>query len=144
MTTLTARPHLLVIWRACLVLAALVLAFASSLVLGVGSGAWWVASCALAAGFLCCWLLYLPARLRRLSLTLGSNNLVVSSGAITRSVRTVPLGSVQFVRVKSSPLHSLLGLRTLEAVCAGGRAEMPGLAPEEAERVAAELTAGSG
>ena len=131
--TLSARPHLLVIWRACLVFATLVLATLTSLALRPGTTFWWVATLILSAGFLFCYLFYLPARQRGLSLTLKEGNLVLVSGVFSLTTRTVPLGSVQYLRVKSSPLHKWLNLRTLEVVCAGGRVVMPGLDAEEAE-----------
>ena len=133
--TFAARPHLLWVWRACLVFAALILAFASSIVLHPGSGLWWAVSCALAAAFFCCYLFYLPARQRGLSLTLDEENLVVRSGVLSTAVRTVPLRSVQYVRRKSSPLHRRLNLCALEVVCAGGRVTMPGLSEADAEMV---------
>ena len=134
-TTLSARPHLLVIWRSCLVFAALLLAFAISLALRPGSALWWVASCILVAAFLGCYLFYLSARRRALSLTLDKENLVHRSGVLGTAVRTVPFASVQFVRVRTSPLHKWLGLCTLEVVCAGGRIVMPGLSESEAKGV---------
>lgn len=142
--TLSARPHLLVIWRACLVFAALVLAFATSIALRPGSALWWVASCSVAATFLGGYLFYLPARLRGLSLTLEAKSLAMRSGVFSLAARTVPLGSVQYVRLKSSPLHKRLGLCTLEIVCAGGRVEMPGLAKDEAKGLIAPIFAGRG
>jgi len=134
-TTLTARPHLLVIWRACLVFVALALAFAISLALRPGTTLWWVATAVLVAGFLCCYLFYLPARQRGLSLTINEGNLKLCSGVFSKATRTVPLDSVQYLRVKSSPLHNRLNLRTLEVVCAGGRVAMPGLSVSEAQEL---------
>ena len=134
-TTLKARPHQLVIWRACIVLAALLLAFGFSLALRPGSVVWWVATGVLVAVFLGCYLFYLPARLRGFSLTLGEDSLVVRSGVVNIATRTVPLGSVQFVRVKGSPLHKWLGICTIEVVSAGGRVSMPGVSPAEADGV---------
>ena len=134
-TTLTAHPSLLLVWRICLVLAALPLAFGSSLILSPGTALWWVATVVLVAGFLCCYLFYLPARLRGLSLAINQENMVLSSGVFSSAKRTVPFESVQYMRVRSSLLHQRLGLATLIVVCAGGRLAMPGLSESEAETV---------
>ena len=141
-TALNARPHLLVVWRVCLVFAALVLAFAASLALRPGSAFWWAVTGVLVAVFLCGYLFYLPARRRALSLALNDENLVLSSGVFSSAVRTVPLGSIQYLRLKSSPLHRRLNLRTLEVVCAGGRISMPGLSEDEAEGLIGAIFAG--
>jgi len=139
--TLSARSHLLWVWRACLVLAALATAFAYSLALRPGSALWWVATGVLVVTFLGCYLFYLPARLQGLSLILEEENLVLRSGVFSSAVRTVPMSSVQYARVKSSPLHRWLGLCTLEVVCAGGRAAMPGISGDEAQRLVSEIFA---
>jgi len=131
-----------VIWRVCLVFSALVLAFAISVALRPGTALWWVATGILVVGFLCCYLFYLPARQRGLSLTINGENLKLRSGVFSAATRTVPLDSVQYLRVKSSPLHNRLNLRTLEVVCAGGRAVMPGLAASEAEGLVDVVLAG--
>ena len=137
--SLTARPPLLRVWRALLVLAALPIAFLSALALRPGSALWWAITAVWVSGFVLCWLYYFPARLRGCSLTLGSEELVLCAGVFSHVRRRVPLGSIQYTKVYSSPLHKWCGLCTLAVFCAGGRAQMPGLTQEDAQRVLEEI-----
>jgi len=137
--TLSAQPRILAVWRIFLVLAALPIALFSSLFLRVGSPLWWAATCAWGVGFLFLYLFYLPAKRRGFSLEFCVDKLVLSAGVFSSVQRTIPFESIQYVRVRSSPIHRWLRLSTLVAVCAGGRIRMPGLGDGQAQRLAMSI-----
>ena len=139
MQMLTARSQTLRVWRAGLALAALPPSFLSSLIFRPGGAVWWVLTCTWVLGFLLCYLYYLPAMQRALCLTLREDKLTLTGGVFTRTQRTVPLSSIQYARIRATPLHRRLGLATLIVVCAGGRTAMPGLSKDEAEALLAEI-----
>jgi len=139
-TTLSTQPHILRVWRVVLVLALLPFSFFCSLILRPGSALWWVITALWAGGFLFCYLFYLPAKQRGLSLMLNDEKLVIIASVFSTVERIVPLESVQFVRVRSSLLHRRMGLAALVVVCAGGKVIMPGLNIAQARELALQLT----
>ncbi|MDR2909160.1 MAG: PH domain-containing protein [Oscillospiraceae bacterium] len=133
--TLTPQPRILTVWRASLVGAAFVPAFLSSLIFSPGEPGWWAASALWLTLFLLCYLWYLPSRFKRLSLAVEEDRFIQTGGVFLRISRTAPFGSVQFLRLSSSPIHRYFGLSSLIIVAPGGRILMPGLRAEEAERL---------
>ena len=137
--TLSARPRILQVWRVVLALASLPVSFLISLILRPGSALWWIATALWAGGFLFCYLFYLPAKQRGFSLTFSGEKLIITANVFSKVEQTVPFESVQFVRVRSSPLHKWAGLATLIVVCAGGKVTMPGLTIAQARELAAAI-----
>ena len=135
MAVLGAHARLLWVWRIFLTLAALPVAFLSSLFLRPLSPLWWAATGFWAVVFLFCFLIYLPIRQRAIFLVMNGESLILSEGVFSVIERTVPLENIQYIRVRSTPIHRWLGLSTLVVVSAGGRLEMPGLGRGEVDRL---------
>jgi len=129
------KRRILSVWRAMLILSAILPALLSSLFLRPGSGAWNLATGAWAALFLFFYLYYLPARLRRLSLKVEDGHLVLTSGVFNRAARRTPTQAVQHITLYASPLHRRWDLATLVISAPGGRMIMPGLGSDEAQRL---------
>lgn len=135
MAVLGAHTRLLWVWRILLTLAALPVAFLSSLFLRPLSPLWWAATCLWAGVFLFCFLVYLPIRQRAIFLVMNNESLILSEGVFSVVERCVPLANIQYIRVRSTPVHKWMGLSTLIVVSAGGRLEMPGLGRGEVDRL---------
>lgn len=133
--TLKPSLQLMVVWRALLVCATLVPAFLCSLLIRPGSGVWIGVTFVWVAAFLFCYLYYLPARFRRLSLEIKEDRFILSTGVFRQVTRTIPFESIQFLSLRSSPIHRYKKLCSLVIVAPGGRMQMPGLAQEEASRL---------
>jgi len=136
---LRAHPHTLGVWRAVLVLSALPLAFCASLLLRPGSAPWWIATCVWGAGFVFFYLFYLPAKQRRLCLELSEEKLVLRTGVFSNIRKTAPLARIQYVKIRSSPLHKWFGISTLVIVCAGGRITVPGLCESQTQTLVTSI-----
>ena len=132
---LRAHPNILRVWRAVLILAVLPLAFCASLFLRPGSALWWIATCIWGAGFVFFYLFYLPVKQRRLRLEILEDKLVLSAGVFSTIQRTAPIARIQYIQVRSSPIHKWFGLSTLVVVCAGGRITAPGLSESRVQEL---------
>ncbi|WP_327305296.1 PH domain-containing protein [Streptomyces sp. NBC_01298] len=71
-----------------------------------------------------------------------ADDLLISRGVMWREQTVVPYGRMQLVEVTSGPLERRFGLATvqLHTAAAATDATIPGLAPEEAERLRDRLT----
>ncbi|MGI6402850.1 MAG: PH domain-containing protein [Oscillospiraceae bacterium] len=133
--TLKPSPQIMGVWRSLLVCVTLVPAFVCSLMFRPGSRIWLILTLLWVAIFLFCYLYYLPARFRRLSLEIAEDRFVLSTGVFRQVVRTIAFENIQFLSLRSSPLHRYKKLCSLVMVAPGGRMQMPGLAEEEARRL---------
>lgn len=133
--TLTPRPQIISVWRSVLICAALPAAVACSLFLKPGTLLWGVCSGLWILPFLFFYIVYFPLRRRRLSLEVEKGQLVMRTGVFYSIVRTVPYESIQFVGLRTSPLHKRWQLASLVVVAPGGRLLMPGLDAQEAQRL---------
>nr|WSX50549.1 PH domain-containing protein [Streptomyces sp. NBC_00974] len=132
---LTLRRLLLVFWTG-------LFALVTALVLGLTAGPAWAAVGvvwlpALAWGW---WLLgrnWLSWRYAE-----RADDLLISRGVMWRGETVVPYGRMQLVEVASGPLERRFGLASLQlhTAAAATDAKIPGLAPEEAERLRDRLT----
>ncbi|WP_327254287.1 PH domain-containing protein [Streptomyces sp. NBC_01244] len=71
-----------------------------------------------------------------------ADDLLISRGVMWREQTVVPYGRMQLVEVTSGPLERRFGLASvqLHTAAAATDAKIPGLAPEEAERLRDRLT----
>ncbi|MFE4633787.1 PH domain-containing protein [Streptomyces sp. NPDC056773] len=132
---LTVRRLLLVLWMS-------LFAVVTALVLGMTAGPGWAAL----GGF---WLLVLAWGWGMLARNWRSwryaeraDDLLISRGVLWREQTVVPYGRMQLVEVTSGPLERRFGLASvqLHTAAAATDARIPGLAPEEAERLRDRLT----
>lgn len=140
--TLKPSPQLMGVWRTLLICVTLIPAFVCSLLLRPGSGLWMAVTSVWVAVFLFCYLFYLPVRFRRLSLEIEADRFVLSTGVFMRIARTIPFENIQFLSLRSSPLHRHQKLCSLVIIAPGGRMQMPGLDEEEARRLVRVFFAG--
>lgn len=133
--TLRPSPQIVEVWRALLVCVTLVPAFLCSLIFRPGSSVWMILTFLWVAIFLFCYLYYLPARFRSLTLEITDDCFTLSSGVFRRAVKTIAFQNIQFLSLRSSPLHRCKKLCSLVLVAPGGRMQMPGLKEEEARRL---------
>lgn len=85
---------------------------------------------ALAAAAMFAWI-----EARRLAYQLRERDLSFRSGVISRRVETIPFSRVQHVSVGRGAIERMLGLSTLTVSSAGPDIAVPGLAPDDAERI---------
>lgn len=132
---LTLRRLLLVLWMSFL-------AVVTAVVLGLAVGPRWAA----VGGF---WLLVLAwgwvllgRNWRSWRYAERADDLLISRGVIWRTQTVVPYGRMQLVEVTSGPLERRFGLASvqLHTAAAATDAKIPGLTPEEAERLRDRLT----
>lgn len=72
---------------------------------------------------------------RRLAYQLRDHDISYRSGAIGRRVATIPFARIQHVTVTRGPLERAMGLATLGVASAGPDLSIPGLTPDDAERI---------
>ncbi|MCB9686131.1 MAG: PH domain-containing protein [Alphaproteobacteria bacterium] len=80
---------------------------------------------------------------RALGWHLGPNELLVRRGVLVRQITAIPLSRIQHVDVRQGPLEQAFGLARLHVHTASGLGAdgtIPGLEPEDAERLRQELT----
>ncbi|MCX5405496.1 PH domain-containing protein [Streptomyces sp. NBC_00335] len=132
---LTLRRLLLVLWMSLFTVV-------TAVVLGMAAGPGWAA----AGGF---WLLVLAwgwvvlgRNWRSWRYAERADDLLISRGVLWREQTVVPYGRMQLVEVTSGPLERRFGLASvqLHTAAAASDARIPGLAPEEAERLRDRLT----
>ncbi|MFF4578313.1 PH domain-containing protein [Streptomyces sp. NPDC001389] len=132
---LSLRRLLLVVWTTLLVVA-------TALPLGLLAGAGWAA---LGGTWLLPlvwgWVL-LGRNWRSWRYAERADDLLISRGVLWREETVVPYGRMQLVEVTSGPLERRFGLASvqLHTAAAATDAKIPGLAPDEAERLRDRLT----
>ncbi len=91
------------------------------------------------------WLL-LTSRLRyrRLAFEVGERHLRIQHGVLVHHEKTIPIARLQHLDVDRGPFERLFGLASLAVYTAGGRTatfRIPGLSPERAEAIRADILA---
>ncbi|MFF4100200.1 PH domain-containing protein [Streptomyces sp. NPDC001903] len=132
---LRLRRLLLVVW-------AVPLTAGTALLLGLTAGPAWAALAAL-------WLVaavwgwvVLGRNWRSWRYAERADDLLISRGVLWRAQTVVPYGRMQLVEVTSGPLERRFGLASLQlhTAAAATDAKIPGLAPDEAQRLRDRLT----
>lgn len=136
------KPALLTVWRLLLLMWLLpptLVALALPLALGAPA---WAAVAVLPLGLLL-WLWWVVGRHQRSWRYLErADDLLISRGVLWRQLTVVPYGRMQLVEVTSGPLDRRFGLARLQLHTAAATtdATIPGLDPQEAERLRDRLT----
>lgn len=102
----------------------------------------WIPAGVLAALLL--WLVLLvPRQVRAMGYAERDDDLLIRKGILFRQLVVVPYGRMQFVDVEAGPLDRKLDIAKvqLHTAAASTDAVIPGLAPDEAERLRDRLTA---
>ncbi len=89
--------------------------------------AWWLFSASWIVAFLYFYIGYYPIKYRKLSYSINQTCLVVHCGVIYTRIKAMPLCSIQYVSVASTPLQQLFGLCSLVVYAAGSILRLPGL-----------------
>lgn len=87
--------------------------------------------------------LLVPRQVRAIGYAERDDDLLIRSGILFRELVVVPYGRMQFVDVTAGPLDRRLNIAKvqLHTASASTDAEIPGLTPDEAERLRDRLTA---
>ncbi|MFD6176633.1 MULTISPECIES: PH domain-containing protein [unclassified Isoptericola] len=87
--------------------------------------------------------LLVPRQVRAIGYAERADDLLIRKGIMFRSLVVVPYGRMQYVDVEAGPLDRKLGIAKvqLHTASAGTDADIPGLVPDEAERLRDRLTA---
>ncbi|MCA5893072.1 PH domain-containing protein [Isoptericola sp. NEAU-Y5] len=87
--------------------------------------------------------LLVPRQVRAIGYAERDDDLLIRKGILFRSLVVVPYGRMQYVDVEAGPLDRKLGIAKvqLHTASAGTDAVIPGLVPDEAERLRDRLTA---
>jgi membrane protein YdbS with pleckstrin-like domain len=87
--------------------------------------------------------LVVPRQVRALGYAERDDDLLIRRGILFRSLVVVPYGRMQYVDVEAGPLDRKLGIAKvqLHTASASTDASIPGLVPDEAERLRDRLTA---
>ncbi|WP_330331152.1 PH domain-containing protein [Streptomyces sp. NBC_00536] len=132
---LSLRRLLLVIWTG-------LFALGTGVLLGLLAGPAWAAFALVWVGLSAwCWVL-LGRNWRSWRYAERADDLLISRGVMWRQETVVPYGRMQLVEVTSGPLERRFGLASvqLHTAAATTDATIPGLVPEEAERLRDRLT----
>jgi membrane protein YdbS with pleckstrin-like domain len=120
-----------------------VVPFVAGAVLAVLLSPWlWIVAAAAAVVFL--WTAVLvPRQVRAIGYAERDDDLLIRRGLLFRSLVVVPYGRMQYVDVEAGPLDRKLGIAKvqLHTASASTDANIPGLVPEEAERLRDRLSA---
>ncbi|WP_277211305.1 PH domain-containing protein [Isoptericola croceus] len=86
--------------------------------------------------------LLVPRQVRAIGYAERDDDLLIRKGILFRQLVVVPYGRMQFVDVEAGPLDRKLGIAKvqLHTAAASTDAVIPGLAPDEAERLRDRLT----
>ncbi|MEU3722812.1 PH domain-containing protein [Streptomyces sp. NPDC031705] len=130
------RRLLLVVWTVPLTVA-------TGVSLGLAAGPGWAAFAAFWPGVLGWGWVLVGRNWRSWRYAERADDLLISRGVLWREETVVPYGRMQLVEVTSGPLERRFGLASvqLHTAAAATDAKIPGLAPEEAERLRDRLTA---
>lgn len=129
--------------RRTLLVAVLVpLAAALGLVLGLTAGPWWAVPAVVPLAAAVWGWRALARNWASWRYAERADDLLISRGVVWRELTVVPYGRMQLVEVTSGPLERHFGLARvqLHTAAATTDAHIPGLAPEEAERLRDRLT----
>lgn len=138
MTVIKPSLHLLTVWRLRLFLCSFLPSFLAAYFFS-STILWWGLASAIGAGFLFLYIFYFPLRWKKLAYSGNQNCLVIHCGVIYTSVKAVPFGSIQSISIASTPLERLFGICSLGVFMAGARIYLPGLTPEQAEKLRLDL-----
>ncbi|UQX01699.1 PH domain-containing protein [Streptomyces sp. RerS4] len=132
---LTLRRLLLVLWTAALTVA-------TGVLLGVLVGPAWAAFGGLWLAVLAWGWVMLGRNWRSWRYAERADDLLISRGVLWREQTVVPYGRMQLVEVTSGPLERRFGLASvqLHTAAAATDAKIPGLVPQEAERLRDRLS----
>lgn len=88
-------------------------------------------------------LLLVPRQVRAIGYAERDDDLLIRKGIMFRTLVVVPYGRMQYVDVEAGPLDRKLGIAKvqLHTASASTDADIPGLVPDEAERLRDRLTA---
>jgi len=88
-------------------------------------------------------LLLVPRQVRAIGYAERDDDLLIRKGIMFRTLVVVPYGRMQYVDVEAGPLDRKLGIAKvqLHTASANTDADIPGLVPDEAERLRDRLTA---
>ncbi|MEU2564127.1 PH domain-containing protein [Streptomyces longispororuber] len=132
---LRMRRMLLVVWL-------VPLAVAAGVLLGLFAGPAWAAFAVLPLALAAWGWLLLERNWRSWRYAERADDLLISRGVLWREETVVPYGRMQLVEVTSGPVERYFGLAgvQLHTAAAATDARIPGLDPQEAERLRDRLT----
>ncbi|WJV47056.1 PH domain-containing protein [Streptomyces flavofungini] len=132
---LTMRRMLLVVWL-------VPIGVALGVLLGLFAGPGWAAFAALPLGLTAWGWVLLGRNWRSWRYAERADDLLISRGVLWREETIVPYGRMQLVEVTSGPVERYFGLAgvQLHTAAAATDARIPGLDPQEAERLRDRLT----
>jgi membrane protein YdbS with pleckstrin-like domain len=133
---LRMRRLLLVVWLG-------LLAIGLGLLLGLLAGPAWAAFALLPLALMAWGWVMLGRNWRSWRYAERADDLLISRGVLWREETVVPYGRMQLVEVTSGPVERYFGLASVQLLTAAAAtdARIPGLLPEEAERLRDRLTA---
>jgi membrane protein YdbS with pleckstrin-like domain len=111
-------------------------------VLAVLVSSWFWLVAAVPAAILVWVALVVPRQVRAIGYAERDDDLLIRKGILFRSLVVVPYGRMQYVDVEAGPLDRRLGIAKvqLHTASASTDANIPGLVPDEAERLRDRLT----
>lgn len=129
----------LTVWHIRLLCAAIVPSFCSAWFAPYINWIWWTFTGAWALAFLYGYIFYYPIKYRKLSYSFNKRCFLIHCGVIYTRVKAIPLTSIQYVSVTSTPLQRLFGICSLFVFCAGSTAYVPGLLRADAAHLRERL-----
>ncbi|MCK9795131.1 PH domain-containing protein [Isoptericola sp. 4D.3] len=115
----------------------------AGIVLAVLVSPWFWLLAGVPAALLVWAVLLVPRQVRAIGYAERDDDLLIRKGIMFRTLVVVPYGRMQYVDVEAGPLDRKLGIAKvqLHTASAGTDADIPGLVPDEAERLRDRLTA---
>ncbi len=115
----------------------------AGIVLAVVLSPWFWFLAGVPAALLLWAVLLVPRQVRAIGYAERDDDLLIRKGILFRSLVVVPYGRMQFVDVEAGPLDRKLGIAKvqLHTASANTDADIPGLVPDEAERLRDRLSA---
>lgn len=101
---------------------------------------WWLFSASWIAAFLYFYIGYYPIKYRKLSYSINQTCLIVHCGVVYTRIKAMPLCSIQYVSVSSTPLQQLFGLCSLVIYAAGSALRLSGLSLQDGILLQGTLT----
>ncbi|GAB3084426.1 PH domain-containing protein [Isoptericola nanjingensis] len=123
--------------------ATLAVPIVAGVVLAVLVSPWFWLLAGVPAALLVWALLLVPRQVRAIGYAERDDDLLIRKGIMFRTLVVVPYGRMQYVDVEAGPLDRRLGIAKvqLHTASASTDADIPGLVPDEAERLRDRLTA---
>ncbi|MFC8598215.1 PH domain-containing protein [Isoptericola sp. NPDC057191] len=123
--------------------ATLAVPIVAGVLLAVLVSPWFWLLAGLPAALLLWAVLLVPRQVRAVGYAERDDDLLIRKGIMFRTLVVVPYGRMQYVDVEAGPLDRRLGIAKvqLHTASAGTDADIPGLVPDEAERLRDRLTA---